>query len=153
MGKDLSPQRSRGGYLEGLLNSCPSAILAINADGIITFANKEACNLVGCAMNGLVGESIAIIYESPEAARETNRRLYMGGGIIHDHESKLKTKTGKIIPVRISAAHLKDSAGNYAGAVGYFERYRPWTAAETNLRTYAEELEAKGYAEFTTAAA
>ena len=137
------PKKSKGGYLEALLNSCPSAIIAINADGIITFANKETCNLIGCDMNGLVGESIANIYESPELARETNRKLHISGGIIHDHESKVKSKTGKIIPVRISAAHLKDSTGNYAGAVGYFEKYRPWTTAETSLKTYAEELEAK----------
>jgi PAS domain S-box-containing protein len=138
-----TPKKGKGGYLEALLNSCPSAIIAINADGVITFANKETCNLIGCDMNGLIGENISNIYESPELARETNRKMYMSGGIIHDHESKMKTINGKIVPVRISAAHLKDSAGNYAGAVGYFEKYRPWTAAETNLKAYAEELETK----------
>ncbi|MFC2001591.1 PAS domain S-box protein [Chloroflexota bacterium] len=137
------PKKSKGGYLEALLNSCPSAIMAINTDGIITFANKETCNLIGCNMDGLIGESIASVYESPELARETNRKMYMGGGIVHDHESRMKAKTGKIVPVRVSAAHLKDSTGKYAGAVGYFEKYRPWTTAETNLKAYAEELEAK----------
>ncbi|MFC1917374.1 PAS domain S-box protein [Chloroflexota bacterium] len=137
------PKKSKGGYLEALLNSCPSAIIAINAGGIITFANKSTCDLVGCDMNGVIGESIASIYETEDLARETNRKMYISNGIIHDHESRLKTKTGKIVPVRISAAHLKDSSGNYSGAVGYFEKYRPWTKAEADMKAYAEELEAK----------
>ena len=112
-----TPKKSKGGYLEALLNSCPSAILAINTDGILTFANKEACNLAGCDMQGIIGENIASIYENPELARETNRKLHMSGGIINDHESRIKTKGEKIVPVRISAAHLKDSSGNYVGAV------------------------------------
>jgi PAS domain S-box-containing protein len=136
-------KKSKGGYLEALLNSCPSAIVAINGDGIITFANKGTCELVGGDMRGIVGESIASIYETEELARETNRKMYLSGGIIHDHESRVKMKDGKIVPVRISAAHLKDSSGNYMGALGYFEKYRPWTKAETDLKSYAEELEAK----------
>ena len=143
MEKQPAPKKTKGGYLEALLNGCPSAILAINADGIITFANKEACHLAGCEMNEIIGESISTIYETSEAARETNRKLYMSGGIIHDHESTAKTRKGKVVPVRISAAHLKDSAGNYAGAVGYFEKYRPWSKAEADLKVYTEELEAR----------
>lgn len=133
----------RGGYLEALLNGCPIAILAINAQGIITFANKEACKLMEREMNEFVGESITIIYENLEAARETNRKLYQNGGVIHDHESKAKTKSGKVVPVRISAAHIKDSSGAYAGAVGYFEKYRPWTSAEKETKARAEELQAR----------
>lgn len=143
MERQKPAERTKGGYLEALLNACPDAIIAINADGIITFANREACNLVECDMHELVGESIATVYANVEEARETNRKLYMSGGVIHDHESKAKTRSGKIVPVRISASHLKDTAGNYIGAVGYFAKYRPWPAQEAQIKTYAEELEAK----------
>lgn len=143
MEKQSSTQRARGGYLEALLNSCPDAVLAINAEGIITFANKEACKLTEREMRELVGQSILVAYENLEAARETNRKLFLSGGIIHDHESRVKTKSGKIVPVRISASHLKDSAGNYIGAVGYFATYRPWPAEEAKTKAYAEELESK----------
>ena len=94
---------------------------AIDAKGIITFVNKVACELMQCEMRDLVGKSIVTVYENEKDARETNRKLYMSGGIIHLHESKMKTKTGKVVPVRISAAHLKDSAGNYIGGVGFFQ--------------------------------
>ncbi len=141
MEKQLSTHH--GGHLEALLNGCPDAILAINAEGIIKFANKEACKLTEREMNELIGESIVEVYETLEAAKETNRRLYEGGGTVHDHESKIKTKSGKRVLVRISASHLKDSAGKYIGGVGYFARYRPWGGAEAEVKARVDELEAK----------
>jgi len=133
----------RGGHLEALLNGCPDAILAINAEGIIKFANKEACILTERSMNDLIGESIVDVYESIEAAREANRRIYEAGGTIHDMETKTKTKSGKIIPVRVSASHLYDSSGKYIGGVGYFAKYRPWSGAEAQIKARVDELESK----------
>src|SRR3990170_1002384 len=115
----------RGGHLEALLNGCPDAILAIDAQGIIKFANKEACKLTERNMNELIGESIVEVYENLGAAREANRKIHEAGGTIHDMETKTRTKSGKLVPVRVSASHLYDSSGKYIGGVGYFARYRP----------------------------
>jgi PAS domain S-box-containing protein len=141
MEKQVSAQR--GGHLEALLNSCPDAILAIDAEGIIKFANKEACRLTERAMNELIGESIIEVYEDVDAARDLNRRIYEGGGTVHDVETKTRTKSGKLIPVRVSASHLKDSSGKYIGGVGYFAQYRPWAGAEAHQKSRLEELEAR----------
>jgi PAS domain S-box-containing protein len=132
----------RGGHLEALLNGCPDAILAINAEGIIKFANKEACKLTERSMNELIGESIIEVYESKEAARDANRKIYEAGGTIHDMETKTRTKTGKLVPVRVSASHLCDSSGKYIGGVGYFAKYRPWAGAEAQVKARVDELEA-----------
>lgn len=133
----------RGGHLEAMLNGCPDAVLAINAEGIIQFANNEACKLTERRMNELIGESIVEVYESIEAAREANRKIYQAGGTIHDMETKTRTKSGKIVPVRVSASHLLDSNGKYIGGVGYFAQYRPWVGAEADIKNRVEELEAK----------
>jgi len=133
----------RGGHLEALLNGCPDAILAINAEGIIKFANKEACKLTEREMNDLIGESIVDVYENIEAAREANRKIYSAGGTIHDMETTTKTKTGKLVPVRVSASHLYDSNGKYIGGVGYFAKYRPWGSAEAQVKARVDELETK----------
>jgi rsbT co-antagonist protein RsbR len=132
----------RGGHLEALLNGCPDAILAINAEGIIKFANKEACKLTERSMTELIGESIIEVYENKGAAREANRKIYEAGGTIHDLETHTKTKSGKLIPVRVSASHLYDSNGKYIGGVGYFARYRPWSGAEAQVKARVDELEA-----------
>ncbi len=141
MEKQVSTQR--GGHLEALLNGCPDAILAIDANGTIKFANKEACKLSEREMNELIGESIVIVYENVEAARKANRAIYEGNGTLHNYESKLRTKSGKLIPVRMSASHLKDSNGNYIGGVGYFAPYRPWSGAEAEVKARLEDLEGR----------
>ncbi len=133
----------RGGHLEALLNGCPDAILAVNADGIIKFANKEACKLAERSMTELIGESIVEVYESKEAAREANKKIYEAGGTVHDLETKTRTKSGKLIPVRVSASHLYDHNGKYIGGVGYFAQYRPWTGAEAEVKARVDDLEAK----------
>jgi rsbT co-antagonist protein RsbR len=133
----------RGGHLEALLNGCPDAILAIDAEGIIKFANKEACKLTERSMTELIGESIVEVYESVEAAREANRKIYKAGGTIHDMEAKTRTKSGKLVRVRVSASHLYDSSGKYIGGVGYFARYRPWAGAEAEVKARVDELEAR----------
>jgi PAS domain S-box-containing protein len=140
---DKQATTPRGGHLEALLNGCPDAILAINAEGIIKFANKEACKLTERNMNELIGESIVEVYENIEAAREANRKIYEAGGTIHDMDTKTRTKSGKIIPVRVSASHLYDSNGKYIGGVGYFAKYRPWGGAEAEVKARVDELEAK----------
>jgi rsbT co-antagonist protein RsbR len=131
------------GNLEALLNSCPDAILAINAEGVIKFANNEACKLTERNMNELIGESIVEVYENIEAAREANRKIYEAGGTIHNMETTTKTKSGKIVPVRVSASHLYDSGGKYIGGVGYFAKYRPWGGAEAQVKARVDELEIK----------
>jgi PAS domain S-box-containing protein len=141
MDKQLTTHR--GGHLEALLNGCPDAILAINAEGVIKFANKEACKLTERSMTELIGESIVEVYESIEAAREANRKIYEAGGTIHDMETKTRTKSGKLVPVRVSASHLYDSNGKYIGGVGYFAQYRPWSGAEADVKARLEELETK----------
>ncbi len=132
-----------GGHLEALLNGCPDAILAINAEGVIVFANKEACKLTERGMNELIGGSIVEVYENIEAARSANRKIYEAGGTIHDMETITKTKSGKLIPVRVSASHLYDSTGKYIGGVGYFAKYRPWGGAEAQTKARLEQVEAK----------
>jgi PAS domain S-box-containing protein len=133
----------RGGHLEALLNGCPDAILAISADGIIKFANREACKLTERSMNELIGQSIIEVYENEAAAREANKKIYEAGGTIHDLETKTRTKSGKLIPTRVSASHLYDSNGKYIGGVGYFARYRPWHGAEMETQSRLEELEGR----------
>ncbi len=131
--------------MDALLSS--DAVLAINAEGIIKFANREACDLTGRTMNELIGESIVEVYASIELAREVNRKIYRAGGSVHNVESKTKTKSGKVIPVRVSASHLYDSNGKYIGGVGYFAMYKPGIidgiVEETQIKARVEQLEAK----------
>ena len=138
-------QPRRFGQINPLLST--DAVLAINAEGIIKYANREACELTERTMNELIGESIVEVYATIEKAREANRHIYRAGGSIHNFETRCKTKSGKVIPVRVSASHLYDSAGKYIGGVGYFARYKPGIVEgiveEAQIKARIEQLEAK----------
>ncbi|MGD1118196.1 MAG: PAS domain-containing protein [Dehalococcoidales bacterium] len=140
---DKITKSHRGGHPQALMIDSPDAILAINAEGIIKFANKEACALTERNLNELIGQSIVDVYENIEAAREANRKIYQAGGTIHNMESRTKTKSGKIISVRVSASHLYDSNGEYIGGVGYFARYQPGIIEEVQFRARVEQLETR----------
>jgi PAS domain S-box-containing protein len=132
---------NRGKRLENFLKNCPDAVLATNAEGIIQYANEEACRLTERSLNELIGASIVEVYESMEAAREANRKIYRAGGTIHDMVARTRTKSGKIINVRISASHLYDSNGKYIGGVGYFARYKPSPLSEAEVKARLESVE------------
>jgi PAS domain S-box-containing protein len=135
------PNPRRDAHLNSLLSGDPDAVLAINAEGIIQFANQEACKLTERDINELVGLSIVDVYETLELAKETNRKLHKSGGTIKEHESRVKTRSGKVVPVRISASHLKDSAGKYIGGIGYFARYSPSPVSEAEVKARLEQVE------------
>jgi len=139
--KEAANKRPPGGYLEALLHSCPDCILAIDVEGNITFANRAATSLLEFEMKDLVGRNVTTLYETEEKARETNFELYESGGVIHHHQSTVRTKSGKVVPVRISAAHLMDNSGTVTGSVGYFEVYHPWKEEEQRLHAQLAKLE------------
>ncbi len=141
MQMDILLLTHHGGHLETFLDGCPDAILAINAAGIIIFANTGACHLTERNMDELIGESIVEVYENIEVAREANRKIFRAGGTIHDMETKTRTKSGKVIPVLVSASHLYDSSGKYIGGIGYFARYRPKVGAEAQMKARLEQVE------------
>lgn len=130
------------GHLETLIDGCPDAILAINAEGIIIFANQKACKMTERDLNELIGESIVEVYENIEAAREANRKIYRAGGTIHNMETRTRTKSGKVLPARVSASHLYDSSGKYIGGIGYFITYQPKGSAEAQVKARLEQIEA-----------
>jgi PAS domain S-box-containing protein len=122
------------GFLEALLKCCPEAILAVNENGIITIVNQEACRLLQRDMKDIIGKSITIAYEDLAAAKATNREMYNNGGIIRDYQARVRTGKGKLIQVRISACHRLDTEGNYRGAIGVFEQYRPWLPVQSKKK-------------------
>jgi PAS domain S-box-containing protein len=139
MEKQVSVQR--GKQLEALINGSADAILSIDAEGIIKFANEGACQLTGRTLNELIGESIVEVYGSIESARAANRKIFRAGGTIQNMETSIKNKSGKMVPVQVSASHLYDSSGKYIGGVGYFLQYKPVSATEAQVKASLEQIE------------
>ncbi len=121
-----------------LTNICPEPIIAVNRTGIITLFNPAAEALLGYSATDVVGTlNISQIYHPQAAGREVKRLMYdaeLGGkGQIKGHESALKTKTGKIVPIQISATLLLEDDGE-VGSIGFFHDLSFRKALEQTLK-------------------
>jgi diguanylate cyclase (GGDEF)-like protein/PAS domain S-box-containing protein len=91
-----------------LLEWIPDAVVVIDRDGVIVFANRQAEQMTGYRRSELVGEKVEILV--PTRLRQVHgqhrRRFYrrgvarsMGGG---DRDFALQRKDGSVVPVDIS---------------------------------------------------
>ncbi len=109
---------------QALIKSGPNAIVAVDGEGRIMEFNQEAEKLFKRSPVEVIGKSVTMLYWSGlEGASKIGRRLSKEGklrgeeifGVNSDHEK---------IPISISAALLKDDAGNALGSVGILEDLR-----------------------------
>ena len=79
---------------------------------------------LGYTATELLSLSIDLLYADPHEAWRMGRRLHEAAGRTVYSETHLKSKSGEIIPIGLSATWLRDADGNREGSVGYFEDHR-----------------------------
>lgn len=105
-------------YLQNLIESCPDPIIALNEKGEIAFANHALQKTFGFQM----GENASHYYKGGiEEARNIMKLLTGNKGEIINHETIVTSKTGRDIPVLMSASLLTDKKGNITGTVGFLK--------------------------------
>ena len=106
--------------LEAIVNSASQGILAVDAAGIILFANHAAGAMFGYPTEELVGANLEMLL--PDGARQHHRRYLvdfcaapaarpMGIGL----DLAGKRKDGALFPVEISLSHTKRVTGETVG--------------------------------------
>jgi formate hydrogenlyase transcriptional activator len=104
-----------------LLESAPDAMVIVDRDGRIAFANSHTGKMFGYAPNELLGQSVEVL--APEAVRQEHvryrsnyaaapRTREMGSGL----ELKGCRKDGSTFPVEISLSPLEESGGSFVVA-------------------------------------
>ena len=117
---------------------CPDPIIAIDRVGTIVLFNPAAEQLLGYSANEVVGSlSIIDIYHTVEAGRIVKRQMHSQEagefGCIQGIESALRSSSGRVIPIQISATLIMD-AGQEVGSVGFFHDLTARKALEQSLR-------------------
>jgi PAS domain S-box-containing protein len=103
-------------HYRGALEQAPDAILIVDQEGKIDFANDQAVNWFGYAREELLGRSVDILV--PDTVRPEHRRLResyhdlpksrpMGAGL----DLHVRRKDGFELPVEISLSPLASSSG------------------------------------------
>ncbi|HEY3322469.1 MAG TPA: PAS domain S-box protein [Planctomycetota bacterium] len=144
--------RSSREWLQVTLKSIGDAVITTDQSGNITFLNPVAIALTGWALEEAMGKPIQTVFRvinemSLRPADDIVARVLREGTIFTlANHTALITKAGQTIPVEDSAAPIKDSAGNVAGAVVVFHDVTGKRRAEeamAHAKTAAENASAQ----------
>lgn len=131
-------------FLERILNSAVDGIIAADMRGTVLLFNHSAERICGYRAAEVIGKmSVTEVYP-PGVAQEIMRLLRSsqrgGGGRLEPVRRELKSATGELIPVSISAALVFDDAGREIATVGIFSDLRERLRMEERLATAQEKL-------------
>ena len=131
-------------FLERILNSAVDGIIAADMQGTILLFNHAAERICGYRAADIIGKmSVKELYP-PRVAQEIMRLLRSSergrAGRLEPVRRELKSATGEIIPVSISAALVFDDGGREIATVGIFSDLRERIRMEERLATAQEKL-------------
>jgi len=111
-------------FFKDLVSLCPDGIIAVNRKGAIVIFNKAAGSITGFTPEETIGKMpISELYNSLDVARRIKKDMYGqdygGPGKLNDYEVELVNKSGRKIPIRLSATLLWDK-DEEVGNVGFF---------------------------------
>ena len=131
-------------YVEGILRSMLDALVVAGSTGTIELANPAACQLLGCAEEALLGQSVARFFPGDEETfrREGWDRLFANSSLrAADHEQTCLTNGGRRVPVLFSGGPLCDAEGRMRSMVCVFRDITERKQVERQRQEQAVALE------------
>jgi two-component system, NtrC family, sensor kinase len=116
--REFSLARER---FEWVAESSSAAVFYSSADGMLTYVNRAAAEMLGYGEPAnLVGQSAAVLYHDPKQ-RAMARELLGLAGAIDPMQMVMRRVDGGALPTMGRVRLLKDPDGQPAGIVGVFE--------------------------------
>lgn len=103
-------------YADNIVNCSLDMIITVNNDRKIVEFNDAAQKTFGYKKEEVLGESIEMLYESPEEAAKPTESLKRKGHFFG--EAFNKKKSGEIFTSYVSASFILDKEGDVLGAMG-----------------------------------
>ncbi|HEU4436931.1 MAG TPA: PAS domain-containing protein, partial [candidate division Zixibacteria bacterium] len=111
--KSLAEEEALSLFLDNILETVQTGIVAVDPVGVITLFNKEAERISGLTASEVLGQKYEKFFPVPLSVLET---LAVGKPIT-GREKHLMNTEGKKIPLGVSTALLYDREGNLSGAL------------------------------------
>ncbi|ROQ89840.1 PAS domain-containing sensor histidine kinase [Desulfosoma caldarium] len=115
--------KNRYEFEERLLAACPDGIVANDASGRVILFNSGAERLLGYKVSeALFRMNVRDFYPQGETSAIKKALLsddYGGPGVLVDYNVTVRTKDGRMLPVRLSATLLPEGGDTYS-VVGFF---------------------------------
>jgi PAS domain S-box-containing protein len=133
LGEELQTATISRGFLDNILSSMVDSLIVLDKDGTIQIVYQAVLDLLGYTSAELVGNSLEKIVVDDEIQAFTPRALSKVA-FIRDKETHFQNKYGLKIPVSYSLSVLRDSRGNFNGAVCVGHNITARIEAENALR-------------------
>jgi PAS domain S-box-containing protein len=108
-------------YNENIIQNLNSALLVVDTEGAVTFANAMAAEILGEPGGVLRGRSVWDWFSTAHVQGGLLARTLAEGSRFRGAETMLARADGRAIPVGISCAPLVDADGTRLGAVAIFQ--------------------------------
>ncbi len=102
-------------FYRSVIHNINSGLLAVDFEGRITFANRQAALLLGFSGKELLAHRIQDIFADGEEANGLLNLLKLPGKKISEKETRFKQKSGQIITVSVDAAPIEDASNHFHG--------------------------------------
>jgi PAS domain S-box-containing protein len=127
--KSLAEEEALSLFLDNILETVQTGIVAVDPVGVITLFNREAERISGLSAAEVLGQKYEKFFPVPLSVLET---LAVGKPII-GREKHLMNTEGKKIPLGVSTALLYDREGNLSGALEVMTDLSAYKTLETEL--------------------
>ena len=115
--KSLEEKEHLTAYLQNILESLGTGVIAVDPENQITHCNAAAADMLGHDLEIVLGSNAELALG--DASGLLDLTVQTGQGV--DQERVLRTREGSEFPVRFKTACLTDSDGSVIGGLGIFE--------------------------------
>jgi len=136
MTEDLKRITVSKDYVDNILRSMSDALVVVSPQGKIEAVNGALCSLLGYKGIELIGHPVMSLFTESS----TYQTLWAQGNV-SNAEKTFQTKTGREIPVLISASVMRNEGGEVRGIVCAAKDISERKQAEEQIRNSLEEKE------------
>jgi PAS domain S-box-containing protein len=116
--------------LKALIDSSPTAIVALDPERRVTRWNAAAESIFGWTAEEVLGEPYPVVSAEGEGEHLSIFDRLMGGEVLQSEEIVRLRRDGSAVHLLLSAAALRDDQGDLTGAMGVFADVTDRKAAE-----------------------
>jgi diguanylate cyclase (GGDEF)-like protein/PAS domain S-box-containing protein len=135
--KGENERKRKSDLFKAILETSPDGIIGNDKKGNIFLFNAGAEQIFGYSREEVIGKINVVDLYPPGLARQVKKALYSpeqgGPGRLLGFESVVVTRTGREIPIRLSATMIYDN-GKELGTIGFFHDITRRKALEQDLR-------------------